>query len=219
MACARHGVTRFLAVASSLLLAAAATAHAADQDGWDRAYDPATGRRFIALQLIVGGAWDGERTISYPSGTFAESVDHGSVWIGPRKWTHPKTGEALAVYDRSRSGRGTVTDQVFAVRRDQVAIGRVADNRYGITACDQEAKYPLGPWSQGETRSFEYTCWYGEQPRTKITTLTIRDIDFDYGGFKHALRFEWVLRDKRDGREVDRRLYTFAPGKGLVHLR
>ena len=57
------------------------------------------------------------------------------------------------------------------------------------------------------------------QPGLKVTTLTIRDIDFDYGGFKHALRLEWVLRDKDNGRELDHRFYIFAPGKGLVHLR
>ena len=219
MARARRGVIRVPAIAVSLLFSAVATVRAADVDAWDRAYDPATGRRFIPLQLIIGGEWNGERTITYPSGTFAELVDHGSIWLGPRKWTHPKTGEALMVYDRSRGGRGMVTDQIFAVRKDQTAIGRVADNRFGITACDQEAKYPLGPWTQSETRRFEYTCWYGEQPRTKITTLSIRDIDFDYGGFKHALRVEWVLRDKEGGRELDHRFYTFAPGKGVVHLR
>jgi len=212
-------VARFLAVASSLLVAAATTARAAEPDGWDRAYDPATGARFIPLQLIIGGEWKGERTITYPAGTFGKLVDHGSIWVGPKKWIHPKTGEALTVYDRSRVGHGMVTDQIFAVRKDQTAIGRVADNRFGITACDQEAKYPLGLWTQGEARSFEYTCWYGDRPRTKVTTLAIRDIDFDYGGFKHSLRLEWVLRNKDDGRELDHRFYTFAPSKGLVHLR
>jgi len=212
-------VTRLLAIVSSLLLAGSAAAFAAEPDGWDRAYDPATRTRFIPLQLIIGGEWNGERTITYPTGTFGELVEHGSIWVGPKKWTHPKTGEALIVYDRSRVGRGMVTDQIFAVRKDQTAIGRVADNRFGITACDQEGKYPLGLWSQGETRSFEYTCWYGDQPRTKITTLTIRDIDFDYGGFKHSLRLEWVLRDKGDSRAIDHRFYTFAPDKGVVHLR
>ena len=212
-------MTRHLAIACSLLIAVVGTAQAADVDAWHRAFDPATGRRFIPLQLIIGGEWNGERTINYPSGTFAELVDHGSVWVGPRNWIHPKTGESLAVYDRSRGGRGMVTDQIFAVRKDQTAIGRVADNRFGITACDREAKYPLGSWTQGEARSFEYICWYGDQPRSKITTLTIRDIDFNYGGFEHALRLEWVLRDKDGGRELDHRFYTFAPGKGLVHLR
>ena len=70
-------------LASSLLLAAATAAQAAEPDGWDRAYDPATGSRFIPLQLIIGGVWNGERTITYPEGTFGELVDHGSIWVGP----------------------------------------------------------------------------------------------------------------------------------------
>ena len=77
---------------------------AAEPDGWDRAYDPATATQFIPLQLIIGGVWNGERTITYPEGTFGELVDHGSIWVGPRKWIHPKTGEALIVYDRSKAG-------------------------------------------------------------------------------------------------------------------
>jgi hypothetical protein len=206
-----------LALVAIVLLSGSAMA--AGPDGWDHAYDPATGTRFIPLQLIVGGEWGGERTITYPKGIYAELIEHGSVWVGPRTWTHPRTGETLSVYDRSRTGRGMVTDQIFAVRKDQTAIGRVADNRFGITACDQEAKYPLGLWRQGESRSFEYTCWYGDRPRAKVATLTIRDIDFDYGGFRHALRVEWVLRDKGDSRDIDHRIYTFAPGKGVVHLR
>src|SRR4029453_6062374 len=210
---------RFIIIVSVLGLAGSRVAVAAEPDGWDRAYDPATRTRFIPLQLIIGGEWNGERTITHPVGTLGELIHHGSMWVGPRKRPHPRTGEELIVYDRSRSGRGMLTDQIFAVRRDQTAIGRVADNRYGITACDQEAKYPLGLWTQGETRTFEYTCWYGDRARSKITTLTVRDIDFDYGGFKHALRLEWLLRDKGDSRTIDHRIYTFAPGKGVVHLR
>ncbi|SEP38329.1 hypothetical protein SAMN02990966_05553 [Rhodospirillales bacterium URHD0017] len=55
--------------------------------------------------------------------------------------------------------------------------------------------------------------------RRAITTLTIRDIGFDHGGFRHALRVEWVLRDKGDSRTIDHRIYAFATGKGVVHLR
>jgi hypothetical protein len=200
-----------------LLLLFFAPIRAADPDIWDRAYDPVTGTRFIPLQLIIGGKWDGERTITYPSGTFGEFVSHGSVWSGPRSWQHPKTGESLIAYDRSRGGR-SATDQVFAVRKDAAAIGRVADTRFGISACDQEAKYPLGLWTQGEARSFEYTCWYGDQPRTQVTTLTIREIDFDYGGWQHCLKVEWTLRHKDETRTLDHRIYIFAPGKSVVRL-
>jgi hypothetical protein len=174
--------------------------------------------RFLPLQLIIGGDWDGQNTITYPSGRFGELVQGGSIWVGPKQWTHPKTGEVLTVYDRTRGGRNAA-DQVFAVRKDKTAIGRVSDNRFGIEACDQEGKYPLGVWRQGEKRSFEYTCWYGGKANTRVTTLTIQEIDFDFGGFKHAMQVDWVLRDKASGRELDHRIYTFAPGKGVVNLR
>jgi hypothetical protein len=86
---------RFIIIVSVLWLAGSMAAVAAELDGWDRAYDPATRTRFIPLQLIIGGEWNGERTITYPVGTFGELIDHGSIWVGPRKWTHPRTGEEL----------------------------------------------------------------------------------------------------------------------------
>jgi hypothetical protein len=180
-----------------------------------RADAPAT--RFIPLQLIVGDSWDGTETITYPAGRFTEGVEQGSasVWAGPREWTHPKTGKTLVVYDRSRGGRNAAT-QIFAVRDDFSAIGRVADSRFGITACDQEAKYPLGLWRQGETRSFDYSCWYGDKTRAMVTTLTIHEIDFAYGGREHCIKEEWSLRRRDDPRLIDHRIYIFAPGRGMV---
>ena len=173
--------------------------------------------RFIPLQLIVGDRWNGTQTITYPAGSFTEGVARdASTWVGPKQWAHPKTGRSLTVYFRSREGRNRA-DQVFAVRDDQAAIGRVADSRFGITACDQEAKYPLGSWKQGETRSFEYPCWYGVAVKTKVAIITIQEIDFTYDGFEHCLKQEWIHRDKgTDGRPLDRRVYIFCPDRGVV---
>lgn len=178
-----------------------------------------TRERFIPLQLIVGDRWNGEQTITYPTGRFVEGVRDGaaSVWVGPRQWVHPKTGRTLTVYARGRDGRNAA-EQVFAVRDDQTAIGRVADSRFGITACDQEAKYPLGLWKQGETRTFDSTCWYGDKVQPKVTTIAIQDIDYTCYGIEHCLRIEWILRDKGNDRvNRDHRIYDFAPGLGMVH--
>ena len=173
--------------------------------------------RFIPLQLILGDRWDGQQTISYPAGRFTEQVPDGpaSTWVGPRQWAHPKTGRTLTVYFLSREGRNAA-DQIFAVRDDQRAIGRVADSRFGITACDQEAKYPLGQWTQGETRNFEYSCWYGTKVRTQVTTITMQQIDFTYDGYEHSMRQEWILREKDNPRSTDHRVYIFAPNRGMV---
>ena len=72
------------------------------------------------------------------------------------------------VYERARRG----VWQKFAVRTDGTAIGRVADSRYGISSCDQEAKYPVGEWKQGETREFQYRCWYGTGTGKRVRATT-----------------------------------------------
>ena len=193
------------------------TAAVARADVWDDAYDAKRGTRFIPLELILGATWDGSRTINYPKGTFHQTAG-GSTWEGPEKWTHPMTGRSLTVYFRSRGGRNAAS-QVFAVRDDKVAIGRVGDSRFGIDGCDQEAKFPLGQWKQGETRTFRYTCWYDKKPKIKVNTITITNIDFDCQGFKHCLSVEWVHRNEGAAGVLDQQIYTFAPGKSRVAER
>ena len=123
------------------------------------------------------------------------------------------------MYDRTRRGVG----QKFALRSDLSAIGRVADSRYGISSCDQEAKYPLGTWQQGETREFVYRCWYGSGGRKRVRSMrsiiTIENIDFEFAGSPHALQVRWVHKQDEDGREIDNRVYVFAPGRGAVSVR
>jgi hypothetical protein len=175
--------------------------------------------RYIPLQLIIGDRWNGEQTITYPSGRFVEGARDTapSIWVGPKQWVHPKTGRTLAVYARGRDGRNAA-EQIFAVRDDQAAIGRVADSRFGITACDQEAKYPLGLWKQRETRTFDSTCWYGNKVQAKVTAITIQELDYTCYGQEHCLRIEWILRDKgNESANIDHRVYDFAPNLGMVH--
>lgn len=175
--------------------------------------------RFIPVELILGAPWDGEARLTLPKGVFAESVAKSpSVWAGPREWQHPKTGESLMVYDRARTSRREHVEQVFAIRRDGDAIGRVADSRFGIEACDQEAKYPIGVWRQGETRVFDYACWYGGTRRMRRSSIEILRIDFVCGP-AHCLELKWIHSDPADGRILDTRVYVFAPDRGMVALR
>lgn len=198
----------------ALLLAIVASPARADV--WDDAYEPLTRTRFIPLELILGARWNGSRTISYPQGTFRQEAG-GSTWVGPRKWTHPVTGARLQVYDRSRTG----VQQIFAVRDDQAAIGRVADSRNDIRACDGEGKFPLGLWRQGESRTFEYTCWYGRalHPRAKVATINILRIDYDCSGSRHCLAIEWLYRNRDRQCLLDRHVYVFAPERSMISER
>ena len=192
----------------------------ADDDVWTASVDPVKQARYIPLELILGARWDGMQKITLPAGSFTEGVARDpSTWHGPSTWQHPDTGATLMVYDRARRGVG----QKFAVRADQTAIGRVADSRYGISSCDDEAKYPLGIWKQGEVREFEYRCWYGSgaTKRMRVTRSSIRieKIDFEFAGSPHALQVRWILKHADDPREVDNRVYIFAPERGAVLVR
>lgn len=206
-------MNRFRWTTFALLLAVVlpAIAHA---DVWDDAYDAKTGTRFIPMELILGAQWDGSRTINYPKGTFRQTVG-GSTWEGPEKWTHPVNGRRLTVYYRSRGGRNAAS-QVFAVRDDKSAIGRVAESRFGNEGCDQEAKFPLGEWKQYEIRTFHYTCWYDGKPKGKVNTLIIANIDFRCQGIKHCLMVRWIHRNEDSTDLLDDQLYTFAPGRSRV---
>jgi hypothetical protein len=191
----------------------------AAEDVWTASYDPATLTRYIPLELILGARWDGRHDIVMPAGNFTEGVSRDpSTWRGPSTWLHPDTGATLMVYDRARRGVG----QKFALRSDKTAIGRVADTRFGISSCDQEAKYPVGVWKQGETREFNYRCWYGggnKRLRATTSTITIEQIDFEFAGLQHALQIRWILKHADDPREVDNRVYVFAPDRGAVSVR
>ena len=193
-------------------------AYAAD-DVWTNAYDASTQTRYIPLELILGAPWSGNKQITLPQGIFSESVERDpSTWRGPKEWQHPDLDKKLMVYDRTRRG----VAQRFAVRDDGSAIGRVSDTRFGMSSCDQEAKYPLGYWKQGETRQFEYRCWYGRGDGRRVdamlATIHIEQLDFSFQGNHHSLQIRWILRTKNDPREVDNRVYVFSPGKGVVWL-
>ena len=186
---------------------------------WNAATDRSTGSRFIPMQLIVPGVWDGALRIDLPK---AEALDaEGTVWSGPYEWRHPYTDVMLKVYERRRTTRreGAV-EQRMSVRADDAAIGRVSDSRFGGLVCDQEAKFPLGMWKQGEVRTFEYVCSAlrnGQHvSRRRAARITIEEIDYDYNSIPHSLRFAWRFSDSDTGAVLDHRTYIFSPGRGLV---
>jgi hypothetical protein len=204
---------------SGAVLLAAACAQPSVKSHWDASYDPASRTRFIPPELILGGDWNGNRNLTLPKGPLTESIPKiASTWTGPMEWRNGDTGETIMVYDRS--GRGGVV-QKMAVRKGGDAFGRVADSRFGST-CDGEGKYPLGLWKQGETRRYEYSCWYGpagaRRPRVNVTTITIEEIDFTHAGIPHSLRVRWILKRKGEDKELDNRVYVYSPGVGLVHV-
>ena len=195
------------------------TAKLGHKQVWEAATDQAAQSRFVPMQLIVSGAWDGTRRIDMP---IAEGVDaEGTVWTGPQEWRNPYTGQMLTAYDRRRTTRREgLVEQKMAVRADGSAIGRIYDSRFGGLVCDQEAKFPLGVWKQGEVRTFEYVCLTtrGGQAveRRRTARITIEELDYEYNGTPHSLRFAWRFSDRDSGEVLNHRTYIFSPGRGLA---
>ena len=199
------------------------TARLGQKAALDAATDRVAQSRFIPMQLIVPGSWDGTRRIDMP---VAEGFDsEGTVWTGPQEWRNPYTGKTLTVYDRRRTtSREGLVEQKMAVRVDGSSIGRAYDSRFGGMACDQEAKFPLGVWKQGEARTFDYVCLTtrGGQvvERRRSARITIEELDYEYNGVAHSLRIGWWFADRDRGEVLDHRTYIFSPGRGLVaHFR
>jgi hypothetical protein len=189
---------------------------------WDAQTDAATQTRFIPLQLIVPGVWDGTQRIDLRDGPQARDYEaEETVWNGPQEWINPYSGETLMVYDRRRNTRreGPV-EQKMALRADATAIGRVYDSRFGASVCAQAAKFPLGLWKQGEARSYDYVCLRTVDGRVlnlhRRARISIEEIDYEYRGIAHSLRFAWHYTDSDSGEVLDHRTYIFAPGLGLV---
>ena len=186
---------------------------------WEAATDRIAQSRFIPMQLIVPGVWDGTRRIDEPIAKGTDS--EGTVWTGPQEWRNPYTGQMLTVYDRRRTTRreGSV-EQKVAVRADGSAIGRVYDSRFGGLVCDQEAKFPLGVWKQGEVRTFEYVCLTTRDgqvvERRRAARITIEELDYEHNGLAHSLRFAWRFSDRDTGDLLDHQTYIFSPGRGLA---
>jgi hypothetical protein len=199
------------------------TARLGQKEAWAAATDRVAQSRFIPMQLIVPGAWDGTRRIDMP---LAQGVDsEGTVWTGPQEWRNPHTGQMVTVYDRRRTNpREGLVEQKMAVRADGSAIGRLYDSRFGGMVCDQEGKFPLGVWRQGEVRTFDYVCLRtrGGQvvERRRTARITIEELDYEYLGIAHSLRFAWRFADRDSGEVLDHRTYIFSPGRGLIaHTR
>ncbi len=171
------------------------------------------------MQLIVPGVWDGVRRIDLPlaKGDGTEET----VWSGPQTWQNPHTGSTLTVYDRRRTTRreGLVV-QKMAVRDDGSAIGRVSDSRFGGLVCDQEAKFPLGVWTQGEVRTYNYVCLGSgdgpAKPKKRTSRISIEELDYECDGTVHCLRFKWRHTDGDSGEVLDQRTYILSPGRGLI---
>lgn len=198
-----------------IFLVCLSTISQADDSVWAAAYNPATGERFIPVELWTGGDWDGKHEIRMAPAKLVFGPRGEKSLNGPVEWVRPSSGEKLQVYERTQvSSRGEVKKQLFTVSSRGDGLGRVFDSRYGRD-CIDEVKFPLGVWKQGEKRVFEVSCNGGKLRRT--IEVSIEEIDFVYRGVAHPLRFHWLVDGGR-GEGTDNH-YTYSPGSGMSALQ
>jgi hypothetical protein len=205
--------------AGTILLAAGLnmSARAADADPWQPSIDAAKKERFIPVELWTGAQWDGGRELAMKSvdGTYNHRK---TVYLikGPVEWKHPVTGDTYSVYERLNPGAGD-KKQLFTVNPEKSGLGRVYDARpeFGLRTFSGGLKFPLGIWKEGETRKLEYRHFADTRESKRTETLTLRRIDFAYGGAQHCIDFDWALTDGRQ-KVIDRNNYIYCPGRSMV---
>lgn len=139
---------------------------------------------------------------------------------GPEFWKHPITRQTLQTYLRINREPDGEKSQRFAIRSDGQALGRVFDVRPGQAARTfvNDAFFPLGVWSRGESRDFEILQYRGSgEAETYIATIRIRRLSFTYRDVPNSLRYDWILRDRNGTKIFDER-FEFSPGIGFVNF-
>jgi len=161
--------------------------------------------------------WSGEPGIAGQAQPRINVVQGTRTISGPAAWTHSKTGEVLQVYERRNVESDGVKLQLYAIRPDGQALGRVYDSRPGVAdrAFENDAFFPIGTWSRGESRDFQLVEHTAQGPQARIATIKIRRLDFTFRDVPHSLRYDWILKDA-NGNVVYNERYVYSPGVGFA---
>lgn len=174
--------------------------------------EPESDTRVIGLDL-----WSGDPRLAGMEAPQMQVVKGTRTLSGPMPWTHPRTGRALQVYERRNVEKDGARIQLFERRADGQALGRVFDARPGRAdrSFVNDAFFPLGTWSRGESRDFKMVEYTEQGPQERTATIKIRRLDFTFRDVPHSLRYDWILRDA-DGNVLFEERYVYSPGVGFA---
>ena len=155
-----------------------------------------------------------------PGARFGDAVDvrHGSRRIqGPFDWTHPVTGETMAVYARRNRERNGEKVQYLTLREDGSALSRVFDSRPGTgeRTFVGDAFFPMGVWLIGKRRRYSMTEHVGPVASTFTVQLRVRNSDMTFEGVRDSVQYDWLARNTI-GTKVFHERYVYSPGLGLA---
>jgi hypothetical protein len=195
------------------------TVHASESSIGEVSINPQNKERYIPAELWAGATWDGKTELKMPpvNNTYRHRRAQYEI-KGPTEWTHPIIGQTFVVYERINPGKDGVKLQRFTINQDKTGLGRVYDARPGLGTrmFSGGLKFPLGIWSEGETREFLYKHYEGSRVSDRVESITIKQIDFPFQQTSHCLEFYWTATDRDEKRFYDRQTYIYCPGQSMV---
>ena len=179
-------------------------------------YDPETDTYYIPYQLWTGAYWDevkNENVVLHAVGTvFLVNGGDETHINGPEIWRHPYFDQEVEVYRRTKTSRDKV--QLFAFHEN--GIGCVYDHRPYSRSYDRyydgrEVKFPAGwGWKVGVPQTFSFTIWENDVRKSRMTTIEINAMEFDYEGVMTGLKYDYSVNGILDHK------YVYQPRKGMV---
>lgn len=178
-------------------------------------HDESVQQRFLPVELMTGNPMTESRELvfapvdrAYP---FTDELPNGSLGGGEAAMKGPVAwvGEGRTTFEVYERTVPRATERV-ALTPDRTAIGRVHDTRFGNAI--NEGKFPVGQWSQGQSRDYNTVYVTARGRRNLVTTLVIEKLSCTYEGTPGAVQYGWSTST---GSKYG---YIYAPGKGLVHV-
>ena len=127
----------------------------------------------------------------------------------------------MMIYERINETTKGTKRQLFTVNPDASGLAKVFDSRPGRKTRYQSNNavlFPLGLWRKGERREYVYAEYEDGKKYVRKATLRMRRLSFTYKGFKHAMKYDWIMADTQ-GRVIYHERFIYAPGKGLMYFK
>lgn len=189
-------------------------------DPW-RAADRTSGGRFIPVELWSGAKWNGQRDLTMAQTNFTFGKRDKKRITGPVAWRHPATGQNLKVYERLNKTTKGDKRQLFTLNPTKTGLAKVFDHRPGQKdryQSDNAVLFPLGLWKKGELRNYRFEEFVNGKKVQRTATIRMRRLSFTYKGVKHAMKYDWILKDAK-GKILFHERYIYGPQKGLMYYK
>lgn len=189
-------------------------------DPWYTA-DRTSGGRFIPIELWSGAKWDGQRDLAMAQTNFTFGKGDKKQITGPVDWRHPVTGQSLKVYERLYITTKGNKRQLFTLNPPKTGLAKVFDHRPDSKdryQSDNAVLFPLGVWKKGELRDYRFDEFVNGKKVQRTATIRMRRLSFTYKGVKHAMKYDWILKDE-NGNILFHERFIYGPQKGLMYYK